>query len=319
MAFCSYFKIQPVAGGADRIKKSEWKLVSHDNSQPPRERQLLLLPLPLLLLLLSPDSSFPSPTASASLYLSASSIRVSNYVSVSFLGSPRTVLLSFPLTLCYSFSLHFSLCLSLSLSSFSFSLAFFLSPHAHLLAPRLSQSISCTAATSGIIVAATIAIAIVNRFKYDSYIYVYIYVRRVGREYRRVRCTCWRYKYICKFTQVYTLSRAYSAYARPVRRESFSLSAADRAGWLRFRSRTTMAYAIPILLCFPFLLDVVFVGFLEKILNLFASRTFSRATLYVGEIDSLSSANPIHTKAIASRATLVALDISLCFVTTSPK
>lgn len=35
MAFCSYFKIQPVAGGADRIKKSEWKLVSHDNSQPP--------------------------------------------------------------------------------------------------------------------------------------------------------------------------------------------------------------------------------------------------------------------------------------------
>lgn len=76
--------------------------------------------------------------------------------------------------------------LSLSFSSFSFSLAFFLSPHAHLLAPRLSQSISCTAATSGIIVAATIAIAIVNRFKYDSYIYVYIYVRRVGREYRRV-------------------------------------------------------------------------------------------------------------------------------------
>lgn len=171
MAFCSYFKIQPVAGGADRIKKSEWKLVSHDNSQPLRERQLLLLPLPLLLLLLSPDSSFLSPTASASLYLSASSIRVSNYVSVSFLGSPRTVLLSLPLTLCYSFSLHFSL------SSFSFSLAFFLSPHAHLLAPRLSQSISCTAATSGIIVAATIAIAIVNRFKYDSYIYVYIYVR----------------------------------------------------------------------------------------------------------------------------------------------
>lgn len=109
MAFCSYFKIQPVAGGADRIKKSEWKLVSHDNSQPPRERQLLLLPLPLLLLLLSPDSSFLSPTASASLYLSASSIRVSNYVSVSFLGSPRTVLLSLPLTLCYSFSLHFSL------------------------------------------------------------------------------------------------------------------------------------------------------------------------------------------------------------------
>ena len=36
MAFCSYFKIQPVAGGADRIKKSEWKLVSHDNSQPLR-------------------------------------------------------------------------------------------------------------------------------------------------------------------------------------------------------------------------------------------------------------------------------------------
>lgn len=113
MAFCSYFKIQPVAGGADRIKKSEWKLVSHDNSQPPRERQLLLLPLPLplLLLLLSPDSSFLSPTASASLYLSASSIRVSNYVSVSFLGSPRTVLLSLPLTLCYSFSLYFSLSL----------------------------------------------------------------------------------------------------------------------------------------------------------------------------------------------------------------
>lgn len=51
MAFCSYFKIQPVAGGADRIKKSEWKLVSHDNSQPLRERQLLLL--------LSPDSTFP--------------------------------------------------------------------------------------------------------------------------------------------------------------------------------------------------------------------------------------------------------------------
>lgn len=50
MAFCSYFKIQPVAGGADRIKKSEWKLVSHDNSQPPRERQLLV---PLL----SPDSA----------------------------------------------------------------------------------------------------------------------------------------------------------------------------------------------------------------------------------------------------------------------
>lgn len=50
MAFCSYFKIQPVAGGADRIKKSEWKLVSHDNSQPPRERQLLV---PLV----SPDSA----------------------------------------------------------------------------------------------------------------------------------------------------------------------------------------------------------------------------------------------------------------------
>lgn len=74
MAFCSYFKIQPVAGGADRIKKSEWKLVSHDNSQPPRERQLL----PLLLLLLSPDFSSPSLAASASLYLSASSIYVSS-------------------------------------------------------------------------------------------------------------------------------------------------------------------------------------------------------------------------------------------------
>lgn len=141
MAFCSYFKIQPVAGGADRIKKSEWKLVSHDNSQPPRERQLLLLPLPLLLLLLlSPDSSFLSPTASASLYLSASSIRVSNYVSVSFLGSPRTVLLSFPLTLCYSFSLHFSLCLSLSLLFLSLLRSF--SPPMLICSPRDSPNLS---------------------------------------------------------------------------------------------------------------------------------------------------------------------------------
>lgn len=54
MAFCSYFKIQPVAGGADRIKKSEWKLVSHDNSQPPPRAgtaafyrfRLFLLPRP---------------------------------------------------------------------------------------------------------------------------------------------------------------------------------------------------------------------------------------------------------------------------------
>jgi len=62
MAFCSYFKIQSVAGGADRIKKSEWKLVSHDNSQPTRERQLLVL------LLLSPDfASLPFSAPSLSL------------------------------------------------------------------------------------------------------------------------------------------------------------------------------------------------------------------------------------------------------------
>jgi len=65
MAFCSYFKIQPVAGGADRIKKSEWKLVSHDNSQPLRERQLLL---PVLLLLLSPDSASLAASVTISLF-----------------------------------------------------------------------------------------------------------------------------------------------------------------------------------------------------------------------------------------------------------
>lgn len=36
-------KFNRVAGGADRIKKSEWKLVSHDNSPAgSRERELLL-------------------------------------------------------------------------------------------------------------------------------------------------------------------------------------------------------------------------------------------------------------------------------------
>lgn len=82
MAFCSYFKIQPVAGGADRIKKSEWKLVSHDNSQPLRERQLLL---PVLLPPLSPDSA--SLAASVSISLFPPFAHRACVFSVSFLGS----------------------------------------------------------------------------------------------------------------------------------------------------------------------------------------------------------------------------------------
>lgn len=79
MAFCSYFKIQPVAGGADRIKKSEWKLVSHDNSQPPRERQLLVS-------LLSPDSVSLHRAPPLRLYLSIPSTHIPSLFSVSFLG-----------------------------------------------------------------------------------------------------------------------------------------------------------------------------------------------------------------------------------------
>lgn len=97
MAFCSYFKIQPVAGGADRIKKSEWKLVSHDNSQPLRERQLLLL--------LSLDSApLPPPPR---LFFSVSSIHESR-------GSLRIVSYSLPLLYILFLALRNSTNLSLA-------------------------------------------------------------------------------------------------------------------------------------------------------------------------------------------------------------
>lgn len=123
MAFCSYFKIQPVAGGADRIKKSEWKLVSHDNSQPLSERQLLLL--------LSPDSTFPCHLRSVTVSLFPPSAYTASSPRSSFLASPSTVPLSS------------------SRSSFS-PTSLPVSP-GHPLAPRFFQSISRTAATPGII------------------------------------------------------------------------------------------------------------------------------------------------------------------------
>lgn len=65
MAFCSYFKIQPGGRGADRIKKSEWKLVSHDNSPAgSRERELLL----------STDSVSPCQRCHPTTLLSSASI-----------------------------------------------------------------------------------------------------------------------------------------------------------------------------------------------------------------------------------------------------
>lgn len=58
-------KFNRVAGGADRIKKSEWKLVSHDNSPAgSRERELLL----------STDSVSPCQRCHPTTLLSSASI-----------------------------------------------------------------------------------------------------------------------------------------------------------------------------------------------------------------------------------------------------
>jgi len=136
MAFCSYFKIQPVAGGADRIKKSEWKLVSHDNSQPPRERQLL----PLRRCCFLPILHLPA-TFAVSLSLCFLHPRSEHSVfSVSFLSSRDSTL---PVSL-------------------------FLHPH-----PALAAILSIYQPLPSVSSLPTITIAI-NRFKYNIYIYEYM-------------------------------------------------------------------------------------------------------------------------------------------------
>lgn len=148
MAFCSYFKIQPVAGGADRIKKSEWKLVSHDNSQPLRERQLLLL-------LLSPDSTFPCHLRSVTVSLFPPSAYIAS--------SPRS-----PVPLSLPQRARFSLSSSRS-HPFRFLPA---TP-----SPRDSSNLSLAQPLLPVL-SPTIAIAIINRFKYDDC----RYIRRAMRD-----------------------------------------------------------------------------------------------------------------------------------------
>lgn len=168
MAFCSYFKIQPVAGGADRIKKSEWKLVSHDNSQPPRERQLLV---PLL----SPDSASLPFLRSISISLSPP-FAVPSLFSISFLGLQHQRFHS-PLL----FLLHPSSPLAIPSHSVP-------NDSPNLSPVQLLPPVSSPPPT--------IAIAIVNRFKYTIAIRVIlcIYIYICGPvEYRRALCICRKY------------------------------------------------------------------------------------------------------------------------------